>query len=61
MKTRREFLATSALAAACAGCGTFGVGATRGKIVLPDALKSWKEGDLKGSDVRLYHNAHAKG
>ena len=34
---------------------------TRGKIELPEALKNWKESDLKGSDVRLYHNAHAKG
>ena len=34
---------------------------TRGKIVLPEALKSWKESDLKGSDVRLYHNVHANG
>ena len=34
---------------------------TRGKIELPEARKNWKESDLKGSDVRLYHNAHAKG
>ena len=33
---------------------------TRGKIELPEALKRWKESDLKGSDVRLYRNVHAK-
>lgn len=31
----------------------------RGKLVLPDALKGWKESDLKGSDIRLYRNAAA--
>ena len=34
---------------------------TRGKIELPESLKQWKESDLKGSDARLYLNAHAKG
>ena len=30
-------------------------------IELPESLKQWKESDLKGSDVKLYLNAHAKG
>ena len=34
---------------------------TRGKIVLPESLKNWKESDLKDSDTRLYHNRHANG
>ena len=34
---------------------------TRGKLELPDSLKNWKESDLKGSDVRLYHNVGANG
>ena len=34
---------------------------TRGKLELPAALKSWKESDLKGNDVRLYHNEAAGG
>ena len=34
---------------------------SRGKLELPESLKKWKETDLKGSDVRLYHNEKAKG
>ena len=34
---------------------------TRGKIELPESLKSWKETDLKDTDIRLYRNDHAKG
>ena len=33
----------------------------RGKLELPESLKSWKESDLKDADVHLYHNEHAKG
>lgn len=32
----------------------------RGKIILPPALKNWKESDLKGNDVKLYFNPTAK-
>ena len=35
MKTRREFLSTTALAAVCAGCGSFNVGAARGRRPAP--------------------------
>lgn len=31
----------------------------RRKLELPEALKNWKESDLKGSDVTLYRNASA--
>ena len=35
MKTRREFISASALAAICAGCGSFNIGATRGRRPAP--------------------------
>ena len=31
----------------------------RGKIVKPEALKSWKESDLTANETRLYRNDHA--
>ena len=33
----------------------------RKKLELPASLKKWKETDLKGNDIRLYRNEHAKG
>lgn len=33
---------------------------SRGKFEAPEAIRNWKESDLKGSDVRLYANDHAK-
>ena len=35
MNTRRDFIGTGALAAICAGCGTFNIGATRGRRPAP--------------------------
>jgi hypothetical protein len=32
----------------------------RGKLEIPDSIKNWNESDLKGSDIRLYVNNHAK-
>ena len=35
---RREFLSTTALAAVCAGCGSFNIGETRGRRPAPSEM-----------------------